>query len=124
MDMSLNRPISKILPERILDEFNEILLTRNKPLLNLNQVVFIHGAKLLSYGKVVCLVSRWDLVELDQFEKAFSSFLDQKPVVIQAHLIPMEHKRFLIELMFGPPAENEVPEIVGKPDFRRIVKIV
>ena len=103
---------------------NFVLERNGRPPLAAEQVLFIHGTRLLSYGKVVCLVSRRDLIEACRFEAEFHSYFKLRPVCILACLIPMEHKRFLIELLFGPPSSNESPEIIGKPDFRKIVKIV
>lgn len=124
--MMMTSPLSpwNALPEKILDRINLLLKLRKKAPLTLEQVFFIHGTKLVSYGKVICLVSRRDLIEADQFETEFSPFLNEGPILIQAHLIPMEHKRYLIELMFGPSMGNGSPEIIGKPDLRRIVKII
>jgi hypothetical protein len=117
-------PSGNSLPGRILDRINALLQRKNIPPLTLEQVFFIHGTKLVSYGKLICLVSRRDLIEVDQFENEFSPFLNEGPIMIQAHLIPMEHKHYLIELMFGPSTGNGSPEIIGKPDLRRIVKII
>lgn len=122
--MTSSLSASNLLPERILDRINSLLQQKNRPPLILDQVFFIHGTKLVSYGKVICLVSRRDLIEVSQFENEFSPFLNKGPVIIQAHMIPMEHKRYLIELMFGPSSDNGSPEIIGKPDLRRIVKII
>jgi hypothetical protein len=122
--MTTSLSSSTPLPRRILDRINTLLEQKKRPPLILEQVFFIHGTKLASYGKVVCLVSRRDLIEVNQFENEFSPFLNKGPVIIQAHMIPMEHKRYLIELMFGPSVGNGSPEIIGKPDLRRIVKII
>jgi hypothetical protein len=122
--MTTPHPVSKPLLEKILHRINTLLERKERPPLALEQVFFIHGTKLVSYGKVICLVSRRDLIEVDQFEIEFSPFLSQGPIMIQAHMIPMEHKRYLIELMFGPSTGIDSPEIIGKPDLRRIVKII
>jgi hypothetical protein len=109
---------------KILDQINVLLKEKNRPAIGLNQIVFMSGLNFLSYGKNICLASKSDFIEADQFETVFSNVLRGGPDYIRAILIPMEDSRFLIEVSFGPAKGNPSPEIFGIPDLRRTVRVV
>lgn len=109
---------------KILNQINILLKEKKRPALGLNQIVFMSGLNLLSYGKNTCVASKSDFIEADQFETVFSDMLRGGPDFIRAILIPMEDNRYLIEVSFGPAKGNPSPEIFGTPDLRRTVRVV
>ncbi|MBI1821392.1 MAG: hypothetical protein HY036_05615 [Nitrospirae bacterium] len=111
-------------PQLILEKINTVLLEKQKPAVNLEQVVFILGMNLLNYHKNFCMVSKSELISPDKLETNMTPLLQGGPKIIRAILMPMEDQRYLIELFFGPPKGSVLPEIIGNPDLRRTVKVV